>query len=80
MTPHCREGPEYLHYGLSREALRWLDHLGKLWTWWAAARDAVLEDPTGEATFTKVVGKSPADATADWIAWIQSREAEGSTP
>jgi hypothetical protein len=79
-APLFHEGPEYLHYAESREALRWLDHMGKLWSWWAAFREAVLDDPTGVATFTKVVGKSPADATADWITWIQSREAEGSAP
>ena len=71
------EEPEYLHYALARESLRWLDHLGKLWSWWVEFREKILEDPTGVATFTKIVGKSPAAATADWIAWIQSREAEG---
>ena len=71
-------GPrEYLHYSLAREAVRWLDARGKLWIWWSSLREGALEDPTGVATFTKVVGKSPAAATADWIAWIQSREAEG---
>jgi hypothetical protein len=71
-------GPrEYLHYALAREALRWLDANGKLWSWWSLFREGALEDPTGVAAFTKVVGKSPAAATADWIAWIQSREAEG---
>jgi hypothetical protein len=71
-------GPrEYLHYALAREAVRWLDVSGKLWVWWSSFREGALEDPTGVATFTKVVGKSPAAATADWLAWIQSREAEG---
>ncbi len=71
-------GPrEYLHYALAREAIRWLDAKGKLWSWWSLFREGALEDPTGVAAFTKVVGKSPAAATADWIAWIQSREAEG---
>ena len=41
---------------------------------------ASLEDPTGVAAFTRVVGKSPADATAEWRTWIESREAEGASP
>ncbi|HEY3821361.1 MAG TPA: hypothetical protein VGL81_29545 [Polyangiaceae bacterium] len=73
-------GPEYLRYACSREALRWLDSMGKMWKFYSLFRDSWLEDKTGVAAFTEVVGKSPADATADWIRWINSREAEGAAP
>jgi hypothetical protein len=56
--------------------MRWLDARGKLWPWYWRFRDTILEDPTGVAAFTAVVGKSPTDATADWVAWIGSKEAE----
>lgn len=75
-----RAAPLHVHYAEAREALRWLLFTGKFSAFYAAARDGVLEDPTGVAAFTRVVGKSPADATADWRTWIQSREAEGASP
>jgi hypothetical protein len=75
-----REAPLYVHYACAREALRWLDDIGKLWPWYRAFRENALEDPRGIAAFTRIVGKSPADATAGWLAWIQSDAAEGPTP
>ncbi len=75
-----REAPLYVHYAMAREALRFLDFRGQLWTWYRAFRESALEDPRGVAAFTRIMGKSPADATADWLAWIQSAAAEGSTP
>jgi hypothetical protein len=69
---------EYLHFALAREALRWLDDdRHELWQFWALMRDTIVEDPEGTAAFTRVVGKSPADATADFLAWVQSPKAEG---
>jgi hypothetical protein len=75
-----REAPVYLHYAISREALRWLSDTGKLWPWYRDFRDHALEDPRGIDAFTRIVGKSPADATADWLAWIHSDAAEGAAP
>ena len=33
-------------------------------------RENILTDPTGERVFTAVVGKTPAEVTPDWLAWI----------
>jgi hypothetical protein len=69
-------GKEYVHYAESREAMRWLDSRHQLWAFYTKWRRDVLDDPSGAASFASVVGKSPSDATADWVAWLQSDEAK----
>lgn len=70
-------GPEaYFGYAMSREALRWLDSRHQLWRFYRAWRDGILDDPTGEKAFVAVVGKTPREATGEWLAWIRSPEAE----
>ncbi len=71
---------EPLHYGCAREALRWLHGQGLLWPFYRAWRDGVVEDPTGEQAFEKVVHMKPAEATDRWREWLQSTEAEGVVP
>jgi len=66
-----------LHYAAGREALRWLlTAKHALWNFYASCRQGVLTDPTCEQAFTSAVGASPEAATAEWIAWLQSPEAE----
>jgi hypothetical protein len=66
-----------LHYAVGREALRWLlSSKHALWTLYASCREAILTDPTCEQAFTSAVGATPEAATAEWIAWLQSPEAE----
>ena len=67
----------YVYYSIAREALRWLDDHGHLWPFYEAWREGVLEDPTGERAFAKAVGKTPAEATPEWLAWIGSAASEG---
>ena len=70
-------GPDaYVAYGLSREALRWLDSRHQLWRFYRTWRDGVLDDPTGEKAFVAVVGRTPRAASEEWRAWIRSPEAE----
>jgi len=69
-------GKEYLHYAESREAMRWLDSRHQLWAFYTKWRMDVLDDPSGAASFASVVGKSPSEATADWVAWLQSDAAK----
>jgi len=80
MTPEefdaGRDPLAYLHYASAREAMRWLDSKNELWPFYGAFRDGVLADPTGEKAFDRVVGKSPSDATADWLHWITSVASE----
>jgi hypothetical protein len=71
---------EALHYGVAREALRWLHSQGLLWPLYRAWRDGVLEDPTGEKAFEAVVHMNPAQATEAWRTWLGSVEAEGVVP
>jgi hypothetical protein len=66
----------YLAYALSREAMRWLDAQHKLWSFFRTWREGTLEDETGEKSFATVMGKSPVEASAAWVAWLQSPEAE----
>jgi hypothetical protein len=70
---------EPLHYAASRHFMRWLDRRHQLWPWYHAYRDGVLTDPTGEKAFVATVGKTPAEANAEFVAWIKSREAEDPT-
>ncbi len=71
---------ESLHYAVAREALRWLHSQGLLWPWYAAWRDGVLTDPTGEQAFQAVVHKSLVEATEPWRAWLTSADAEDFVP
>jgi hypothetical protein len=70
-----------LHYQMARESLRWLDTAaldgkgGKLWPFYQAWRTDILKDPTGEASFTRVVGVTPARASAAWLKWVRSPDA-----
>jgi hypothetical protein len=85
-------GPRYLHYALAREALRYIaakgpreagapDGPNALWRFWATCRDNVLADETCSTSFAKVMGgKTPEQATPEFIAWVNSREAEGDVP
>ena len=61
---------------LAREALRFLAAKYDLWGFYARARDGVLDDPTAmRALAATTGGKSPADLTPEFVAWIQSAEA-----
>jgi hypothetical protein len=63
---------EVEHYAAARELMRWMDARGWLWRFYTGWRDAVLDDPTGERTFTRVTGSTLADATAPWLAWVKA--------
>lgn len=80
MTPEdfdaSRDPLAYLHFAIAREAMRWMDSQHDLWPFYGAFRDGVLTDSTGEKAFERVVGKSPSDATADWLKWIASVDSE----
>jgi hypothetical protein len=75
-----RATDEDLHYAMARELCRWLDSRGQLWPFYRAWRDAVAEGVAstsaedGERVFAKVVGKRPADAQAEWITWVRTRQ------
>lgn len=69
-----------LRYALARECLRWLASKHQLWPFYEGYRDRQLEDSTGAATFARVTGKTPAEATADFLAWVNSPDAERSAP
>jgi hypothetical protein len=75
---------ESLHYSVSREACRWLDARGggggQLWPMYRAWRDGIGVDPTGEAAFARVVGKTPKQANAEWLAWVTDKANDDRTP
>jgi hypothetical protein len=61
---------------LAREALRFLAARYDLWSFYRRARDGVLDDPTAERALAATTGgKSAADLTPEFLAWIQSAEA-----
>jgi hypothetical protein len=71
-------GPqEYLRYAMAREALRWMDSLGKLWEFYGTFRENILDDADGTKAFARVFGKSPVEANEQWLTWIRSKDAEG---
>jgi hypothetical protein len=61
---------EDLNYATARYLCQWLDQQDLLWPFYQRWRDTVTSDPTGEKAFAAVVGKSPADAHADWARWV----------
>ncbi len=62
---------EDLHYAMARYLCQWLDAQGLLWPFYQRWRDTHADDPTGERAFTAVVGKTPADASERWAAWVK---------
>jgi hypothetical protein len=70
---------EGLHYAAARHFMRWLDNRHQLWPWYHAYRDGVLTDPTGEKAFVATLGKTPAQANAEFVAWVTSPEGESKT-
>jgi hypothetical protein len=77
LTRHSFEGKGgYIAAALARESMRWLDSQHLMWRFYHQVRDNILKDPDGTAAWMAVVGKSPQDATPDWIAWLKSPEAE----
>lgn len=66
-----RDDLEKLHYATARYVCQWLDERGLLWPFYRQWRDGVKDDPTGEKTFTKVVGMTPAQANVPWTAWVK---------
>jgi hypothetical protein len=65
-----------LHYAMARAFCQWLDDdarapAPRLWAFYRAWRDGHDADPTGEQAFQKVVGKTPAQATAAWLEWVR---------
>ncbi len=63
---------EDLHYAMARYVCQWLDERGKLWPFFQRWRDHAAEDPTGEKSFTEVVGMSPEKAEDVWKRWLLS--------
>jgi hypothetical protein len=64
-------GPlEDLNYASARYLCQWLDERHALWPFYQKWRDHVADDPTGENAFRDVIGKTPADADADWVRWV----------
>jgi len=61
---------EALNYATARYLCQWLDQQQKLWPFYQRWRDHFAEDPSGEKSFRAVVGKTPAEADAEWTAWV----------
>jgi hypothetical protein len=66
-----RGANEDLGYAMARYFCQWLDHKGMLWSFYQRWRDDFDDDPTGEKAFRAVVGKTPAQATAEWARWVK---------
>ncbi|HEX8796188.1 MAG TPA: hypothetical protein VF765_34800 [Polyangiaceae bacterium] len=60
---------------LARELVRFLAAKYDLWAFWRAVRDHVLDDPDGSEALASVTGKTPAELTPDFIAWVRSPDA-----
>lgn len=66
-----------LDYALARETLRFIyeKHGDALWRFYRSWRDGIITDPTGERAFASSMdGKTPADVTPEFLAWVQSSE------
>jgi hypothetical protein len=62
---------EDLHYAMARYFCQWLDSKKLLWKFYRRWRDTHATDPTGIKAFRAVVGKSPAESTAEWHRWLR---------
>jgi hypothetical protein len=71
---------ESLHYSLSRLFAQWLDRAGKLWKFYHFWRDGIATDRTGERAFAAVMGRTPAEANADWESYVRSLDRPGADP
>ena len=65
-----RGDKEDLNYAAARYLCMWLDEREDLWPFYQRWRDHSAEDPTGARAFEAVVGKTPAEANAEWVAWV----------
>ncbi|HET7545384.1 MAG TPA: hypothetical protein VFK05_36205 [Polyangiaceae bacterium] len=65
-----RGDKEDLNYALARYLCMWLDESEDLWPFYQRFRDHFLEDRSGDNSFAAVVGKTPAEANAEWTAWL----------
>jgi hypothetical protein len=63
---------EDLNYATARYLCQWLDQKQLLWPFYQRWRDGYADDPSGEKSFTAVVGKTPAEADAEWARWVRS--------
>jgi hypothetical protein len=63
---------EDLHYAMARYACQWLDQKKELWPFYQRWRDNFASDSTGEKAFTEVDGHTPAEATTDWLRWVNA--------
>jgi len=66
-----------LHEAEARFLCQWLDEQGLLWRLYRGRKAAGATDPRGEATFTQLVGKSPADVSDTWKRWVSSLRIHG---
>jgi hypothetical protein len=67
-----RDKREKLHYATARYTCQWLDAKGWLWPFYRRWRDGVAGDPTGEKSFEAIVGKSPRNASDEWVRWVRA--------
>jgi hypothetical protein len=67
-----RNDDEDLHYAMARYVCQWLDDQGKLWAFYQAWRDDVVDDPTGARAFERVMGKAPASMSDAWAKWVKA--------
>lgn len=65
-----RGDKEALNYATARYLCMWLDERGHLWPFYQRWRDHHLEDRSGAKSFEAVIGKTPAEANAEWTAWV----------
>jgi hypothetical protein len=63
---------EDLNYAVARYLCQWLDQKQLLWPFYQRWRDDHAQDPSGEKAFTAVVGKTPAEADAEWARWVRN--------
>ncbi len=69
--PTFRGDLEDLNYATARYFCQWLDQKKLLWAFYQRWRDDHAGDPSGEVAFAAVVGKTPADADAEWVQWVK---------
>jgi len=66
-----RGDKEDLNYATARYLCMWLDEREDLWPFYQRWRDHFADDRSGEKSFAAVVGKTPAEADAEWAAWVR---------
>jgi hypothetical protein len=64
-------GNKWLYYAMAHDFCWWGEKRGWLWDFYRHWQQHSDRDKTGRWSFRKVTGKSPKEASEEWLAWVK---------